>query len=216
MVIKQIFITPIFLNDGQSVRQIDCRKWSHDGDEKMTVGKIENNEQEMGYMGSYQIREIWKYAGHFNMANSQKIWKRVADENKPLNKIAHIYINNYGYIAVFSEEEGKKLFNDKEGVIINDLADKEKSELNAFLKKRNIVPENRIDSGCEICLNVLAETNNYEWDIHRLVATNFLEKPVDAWGVHHIDNNSYNNSVTNLVWVKKEEHDKKLHPLTYK
>lgn len=216
MIIEQKFKTPLVINDGKKLQQVNCRKWSHAGDDVMTIGEIRNNEQEMGYMGSYQIKEIWKYAGRFNMANSQKIWKRVPDKNKPVNKIAHIYINNYGYIAVFSEEEGRKLFHNKEGVVINDLSDKQKGELNAILKKRNIVPENRINSGCEICLNVLADTNNYTWDIHRLVALNFLEKKENAWGVHHIDNNSYNNSVTNLVWVTRDEHNKKLHPLTYK
>ena len=212
MIIEQKFKMPLSFNDGHEIRDIHCRKWSNENDGSMCVGKINNGTQEMGYIGAYQIKEIWKHAGFFNMENSKKIWARVADENKPSDEIAHIYVSNYGYVAVFSKEEGERFCPNADGVKISDLPNNQKD----ILKKRNIVPENRLGSGCEICLNVLASTNNYEWDIHRLVATNFLEKESDSWGVHHIDNNSYNNSVTNLVWVTQTEHDKKLHPLTYK
>lgn len=212
MIIEQHFKQYLSFYDGHEIKEINCRTWSHEGNDIMSVGKIKGQTQEMGYMGAYQIQEIWKHAGYFNIENSKKIWARVIDENKPSDEIAHIYVSNYGYIAVFSKEEGEKFCPNIEGVKISDLSNAQKE----ILKKRNIVPENRLNSGCEVCLNVLADTNTYTWDIHRLVADNFLEKKSDSWGVHHIDNNSYNNSVTNLVWVTRAEHDKKLHPLTYK
>lgn len=211
MIIEQRFKTPLSFYDGKQIQQIDNRKWSNETND-MSVGNVVDKTQEMGYMGAYQIEEIWKCAGHFNRENSQKVWARVADEDKPSDKIAYIYVSNYGYIAVFSKEEGENFCPNVEGIKISGLSNKQKR----LLKKRNIVPENRLNSGCKICLNVLADTNSCAWDVHRLVAVNFLEKNSDSWGVHHIDNNSYNNSVTNLVWVTREEHNKKLHPLTYK
>lgn len=213
MIIEQKFKTPLFLNDGKGIQKIDCRKWSHGGDDKMIIGKIENNEQEMGYMGSYQIREVWKYAGYFQSENSKKVWQRVPDTDKPQDEIAHIYVSNYGYLAVFTKEEGDKIFSNKKGTDIYEI-DKD------LLKKRNIVPENRLNSGCEICLNVLAESNNPIWDVHRLVAENFLETPKEkGYVVHHIDNNSYNNNVTNLIYLKAEIHQGKhkiFHPMSRK
>ena len=211
MIIEQKFKTPLSFNDGKQIQQIDSRKWSNKAND-MSVGKVDGKTQEMGYMGAYQIEEIWKYAGHFNMKNSQKIWARVVDEDKQSDKIAYIYVSNYGYIAVFSKKEGEDFCPNVEGIKISSLSNKQKN----LLKKRNIVPENRLNFGCKICLNVLADTNSYAWDIHRLVAINFLEKNSDSWGVHHIDNNSYNNSVTNLVWVTRTAHNNGLHPLTYK
>lgn len=200
MIIEQKFKTPIFLNDGQSVRQIDCRKWSHNGEEKMTVGKIENNEQEMGYMGSYQIREIWKYYREC------------------------LYISNLGYAARFENiDEAKKVFGhlfDKfaHGIAFEELNSTQKKYFREHIADlHNFYNNYPGDKRLEVMLKVnYKEGSNRGVKIHEAVAELFLEKPENAWGVHHIDNNSYNNSVTNLVWVKKEEHDKKLHPLTYK
>ncbi len=209
--VTQNFNPPIIycLSNEDDIWGTATRKWKTKSNEKLA-----DITQQMGYIGKQQIEEIWKHAGYFTAGNSKKIWARVPDKEKPQNETAHIYVSNYGYIAVFTKEEGEKIFTGENGTSINDLPKK-------LLKKRNIVPENRVDSGCEICLNVLAETNNSEWDIHRLVAKNFLEKPEESgYVVHHIDNNSYNNSVTNLIYLKAETHQGEqhriYHPMSWK
>lgn len=42
--------------------------------------------------------------------------------------------------------------------------------------------------------------------VHRLVAEAFLPNPEKKPHVHHIDHNTLNNHVDNLMWVTKEEH----------
>lgn len=197
-VIKQEFIPPLTLYNGTKEINVSCREW---GNAVQEGGEI----QQMGYMGRMQIREVWKLAGHFQSKYSKKIWERVGVYDSMSDKIAYIYVSNLGYVAVFSKEEEKEVFKNNDGIL---LVDKNKQKL----KDRVIIPENR-KTRCYVCLNVLAETQNSKWDIHRLVAENFLKKPLGAWGVHHIDNNSYNNSVTNLVWVTAEQHGK-LHPMS--
>ncbi len=44
--------------------------------------------------------------------------------------------------------------------------------------------------------------------MHRLVAELFLSNPENKPEVHHIDNNTQNNSVDNLQWVTYAEHGK--------
>jgi len=210
-IINQNFNPPIMfcLSNKDDLWGVATRTWKIKSDEKLT-----DITQPMEYIGSHQIEEVWKHAGYFNSDNSKKVWARVFDEDKPQSATAHIYVSNYGYIAVFSEEEGDKLFTGENGTSIHNLP-------KDLLKKRNIVPENRKNSGCEICLNVLAETDNSEWDIHRLVAKNFLEEPEESgYVVHHIDNNSYNNCVTNLIYLKAQTHQgeqhKIYHPMSWK
>lgn len=200
MIIEQKFKTPLFLNDGKGIQKIDCRKWSHGGDDEMIIGKIENNEQEMGYMGSYQIKEVWKFYREC------------------------IYISNLGYAARFENtKEAKNIFGNlyekfKEGVAFDELSFPQKKYFKEHIADlHNFYNNYPGDKRLEVMLKVnYREGINRGAKIHEAVAELFLEKPNNAWGVHHIDNNSYNNSVTNLVWVTKEEHDKKLHPLTYK
>ena len=212
--IKQIFNPPLCLcNANENNKEtIEKRIWN-----TQTQEILNDNTQNMGYIGKMQIEEVWKHAGYFVTDNSKKIWSRVTDLGKPDNKIAHVYVSNYGYIAIFSKEEGKEIFSNKDGTSIYEIIKKGKKEK---LKKRNIVPENRVNSSCEICLNVLAESNNSNWDIHRLVATNFLKPEGKGYVVHHIDNNSYNNNVTNLIYLKAETHrgeqHKIYHPMSRK
>ena len=200
MIIEQKFKTPLFISDGKELQQINCRKWSHEGDDPMTIGAIKNNEQEMGYMGSYQIKEIWKfYRGC-------------------------IYISNLGYAARFDNiEEAKNKFGclyEKfvNGVAFDELNNSQKKYFREHIANlHNFYDNYPGDKRLEVMLKVnYKEGINKGVKIHEAVAELFLEKPKNAWGVHHIDNNSYNNSVTNLVWVTKEQHDKSLHPLTYR
>ena len=42
--------------------------------------------------------------------------------------------------------------------------------------------------------------------VHRLVAKAFIPNPLNKSDVHHIDGNSLNNHVSNLIWVTRAEH----------
>ena len=79
-----------------------------------------------------------------------------------------------------------------------------------LITRCNRVPTNKKNSGCKIWLQIDG------LDVHVMVAEKFLDKPEGAWGVHHIDNNSYNNSVTNLVWVTRGQHNRRIHPMSYR
>ena len=200
MIIEQKFKMPITFNDGNKVQQITCRKWSHEGNDTMESGKIKHDEQEMGYMGSYQIKEIWKF------------YRKC------------IYISNLGYAARFENtKEAKSVFAElydkfAEGIAFDELSSVQKKYFREHIADlHNFYDNYPGDKRLEVMLKVnYKEGINSGAKIHEAVAELFLEKPKNAWGVHHIDNNSYNNSVTNLVWVTKKEHDKSLHPLTYK
>ena len=48
---------------------------------------------------------------------------------------------------------------------------------------------------------------NYNRRIHRLVAIAFIPNPDNKPHVHHIDGNSLNNDINNLMWVTEEEHN---------
>ena len=45
------------------------------------------------------------------------------------------------------------------------------------------------------------------YQIHRLVAEAFIPNPNNYDVVHHIDHNSKNNKVENLMWIKNENHN---------
>ena len=87
-----------------------------------------------------------------------------------------------------------------------------KSQFLSYVKPSFLlqVPTNKKNSGCKIWLQIDG------LDVHVMVAEKFLDKPEGAWGVHHIDNNSYNNSVTNLVWVTRGQHNRRIHPMSYR
>ncbi len=150
---------------------------------------ISDNIQNMGYMGQYQIEEVWK---HY---------------------YKDTYVSNYGYVVKIKDEyieEAKKVFS---GKLLEDLkSDNGKiwlempKEAQKLIFENSLVPFNRVGSGCKICLNMTGKTPEY--DIHRIIAKKFLEQEEGKNTVHHIDNNSYNNNVTNLIWLSKEEHDK--------
>lgn len=182
-----------FCSNKDDIVGIATRAWETSTDEKLT-----DVTQSMGYIGSRQIEEVWK---HY---------------------YKEYYISNYGYIVKISKEDEKvadkiisqELKNADEtskGVCWKDFS----QEMKDLFRRNAYVPKNRTDSGCQICLNITGKTAEY--DIHRLVARFFLNKPEDYsprdYVVHHIDNNSYNNSVTNLIYLKKETHQGEQHKI---
>lgn len=54
--------------------------------------------------------------------------------------------------------------------------------------------------------------NDYNLSVSRIVAKAFIPNPENKPIVHHIDGNPFNNDVSNLMWVTREEH-KALHKL---
>lgn len=199
--IKQIFNPELKLCQTASgnVQTIKERIWNMETADNSII-----NRQDMGYIGQMQIEEVWKHYYKY-------------------------YISNYGYVVKISKEDEKiaekiipqELKNTDEnskGVCWKDFT----QELKDIFRRNAFVPKNRTDSGCQICLNITGKTAEY--DIHRLVAQFFLKKPDDydpkEYVVHHLDNNSYNNSVTNLIYLKKETHlgkqHKIYHPMSWK
>lgn len=184
--IIQTFNPPIRIHTGVGKTFIKSRIWLMD-ENAVVVDGIQN----MGYMGQYQIEEVWKR----------------------YHKDRDLYVSNYGYVAKIAEDKAKKTFKsrtlealDGDGASLAYLSEEEKE----LIKNSNQVPTNKKNSGCEIWLQIDG------LDIHVIVAEKFLDKPQEAWGVHHIDNNSYNNSVQNLVWVTRGQHTRGIHQMSHK
>ena len=147
------------------------------------------------------------------------MWKRYKYNGVNTN----IYISNLGCVACFSEEEAKNAFcyDIYEKLIKNGEAVKYVDLKNSRFIKSHILDLTNKQNGYQVDLWV----QNYN-SIYRIVAELFLEKQYPdgsykykSWCVHHIDNNSYNNSVTNLIYVPTDMHNiysrKLLHPMSY-
>lgn len=198
-VITQIFNPPLRLCDKNcnDFADVKKRKWCAASEN----GSANQNFDKIAYIGSRQIEEVWKH-----------YWKEY-------------YISNYGYIVKIKPEDESLISEDLKNADENSAGVRWldfKEELKKIFRERAFVPLNRVNSGCQICLNITG--NSAEYDIHRLVARFFLKKPIDfeekKYVVHHIDNNSYNNSVTNVVYLSADSHfggqHKIYHPMSYK
>lgn len=157
-----------------------------------TIGEANETLDHIENMGDMGLRQI------------EEVWKHYQDE---------IYVSNYGYVAKISEEEAQNIFGEEfnkfqteQGVAFRKLNDDQKN----LIRRSNFVPKNKENSGCEIWLQVGGE------DLHKMVAEKFLQKPEGKNNIHHIDNNSYNNSITNLVYLDNSEHTRAVHPMSYK
>jgi hypothetical protein len=182
--VEQKFIIPLKVCANRKKKEaiaIPVRIWSID--EKESAFDFVDR---MGEMGLRQIEEVWKH------------YKDI------------IWVSNYGYVAKFTLAEAKDVFGDileeqdgyffriKKAYFTKPDWRKKKD----FLRERNFVPDNR-SGKYQICLHV--DVGQVREDLHRIVAKTFLENPEHKENVYHIDNNSYNNSVTNLIWLTKEE-----------
>ncbi|MBR1605611.1 MAG: hypothetical protein IJ660_05850 [Alphaproteobacteria bacterium] len=200
----QVYTPALKMYDGTDRITVEQRTFEYG--ENPTNLKVEKAKNlEMGFIGQFQIEEVWK---HY---------------------YKEYYISNYGYIVKIAKEDAeiadivipdvlKNADEDSSGVRWLDFPE----EVKLLFRRNAYVPKNRIDSGCQICLNITGKTPEY--DIHKIVARFFLKKPKDYdqcnYVVHHIDNNSYNNSVTNLIYLKAETHKgsqhKIYHPMSWK
>jgi len=204
--IKQIFSPPLCLcNANENNKEtIEKRIWN-----TQTQEILNDNTQNMGYIGKMQIEEVWKH-----YSSTEK-------------KFKNIYVSNYGYVAEIPEDKVKKIRKEtlesletKQGMKWDDLNSEEKKIFHDCLYESNVNQRLIKYKYCSavsmrVCLCV-----KYKYkELHRMMAEKFLEKNDDSYAVHHLDNNSYNNSVTNLIWLTKKEHRSMLrtvHPMSRK
>lgn len=204
---EQRFTPPIRLCVGNKQNKIEValRVW------KLETNQMQNNiSQDMGYIGQMQIEEVWK-----RYSTTEKNFRNT-------------YISNYGYVAEIPDVEAKNLSHETQiklesegGMAWKDFNDEDKRIFHDWLYKNNdeqhlIKYKYCDDVNMRVCLCV-----KYKYkELHQMVAEKFLEKPEgEGYWVHHIDNNSYNNNVTNLIYVKGNEHQSKhrdLHPMSRK
>ena len=206
--IKQIFNPELKLCQTASgnVQTIKERIWN-----TKTADDSIINRQDMGYIGQMQIEEVWK------------------QYSTTEERLKNIYISNYGYVAEIPTSQIKKLSQNtqnnllsKKGMPWKDFEYDDKKIFHDCLYDSNANKHLIKYKYCShvsmrVCLCV-----KYKYkELHKMVAEKFLEKPIgDDYVVHHLDNNSYNNSVTNLIYLKKETHQgeqhKIYHPMSWK
>lgn len=196
--VEQLFTPALRIMKNGKLHQIQSRRWIvSEESSDYTVQFAQPVSENMGVLGVQQIEEIWKFYAAINGTDSG------------------IYISNLGYVMEVNDKEVQELFGDafvkspESGVIFRTLNDKQKQ----CIRECNFIPENNRTSGYQIDLYVKQLGVSYK--IYRMVAEKFLDKPKGKNIVHHIDNNSYNNSVTNLIWLNEEEHRQRIHPMSY-
>lgn len=79
---------------------------------------------------------------------------------------------------------------------------------NVFSIKRNIIMKTRYDrQGYEV-LVLHSNSGPVNKSVHRLVATCFIDNPLNLPQVNHKDGNKSNNTVSNLEWVNASSNNK--------
>lgn len=63
-----------------------------------------------------------------------------------------------------------------------------------------------VNAGGYYVVSIYVDGVKKQYKVHDLVAETFIPNPDNKKYVHHIDKNKLNNSVSNLMWVTKEEH----------
>lgn len=190
----QEFLPALKIFMGENAVEVNRREWKTDG--VADVRRI----QVMSVMGCMQIEEVWKFYHAYN---------------------GLIFVSNYGYVSKIEDvPENRKMFGDMIdkgiGVCYKNMSQEERTLLqNGQRNLCDILVNNA--SGIQVCLHIIGGD-----DLHRVVAKLFLKRPDDcdkvSYCVHHIDNNSYNNSVMNLIYVpcdKHQQYHRLLHPASY-
>lgn len=186
--IEQIFDPYLRVYTETGKTEVKKRIWAITPD----ANAIVENCEYMPYIGQYQIEEIWKKYNN------------------------RVYISNYGYVALFETQDTQKqaqeiLGEEQRWIDMSDMA-------RNLIFKHTKIPDNKYATGCKVWLYINGKDGG---SVHTMVAEKFLEKPKDwqlDWVVHHIDNNSYNNSVTNLIWLPPSSHKTNhriFHPMSH-
>lgn len=89
---------------------------------------------------------------------------------------------------------------------------------NGTINSERILKPNNVRGYLQVVLNKKGDKSYKK--VHRLVAENFIENPLNKREVNHIDGNKHNNNLSNLEWVTSSENQihayklglQKLHP----
>ena len=83
---------------------------------------------------------------------------------------------------------------------------------NPFISKEYIRKPVLYNNGY-LCIRLSKDGFVKNHSLHRLIATEFLNKLDESYEVNHIDGNKLNNSLDNLEWVTKADNQKHAHKL---
>lgn len=180
MNVKQVYTSPV--------------KFYKDGKEQI----LSEKEYSLEELGSRQIDVIWRYY-------KDNIW-----------------ISNIGYVAEVNIENIAKRFPDDAQIRYEEFLKNYKETEVVF---RNLLYDERLllkictfiprDSGAvnrygDKQYGVELYVDQVKEPLHMIVAKVFLgKKSGDGLVIHHIDNNSFNNSVTNLICVSAARHQER-------
>lgn len=223
MEVKQVFTPALTIYKDGKEHKIKTRVWTiSDNDIKEPILELQN----MGEITSPQIEEIWKHydkdiwisnLGYVAEITEDRAKKRLEDDKSLENFEVKFKGKSIEEILGAPPENFEN-----NGLVVREL---EKDQIDEkgykysltkeLIKVCNFVPKHNNTTSYFIDLFVEKPLLQKK-TIYHMVADRFLEKP-EGTGLHlhHIDNNSYNNSVTNLIWLKQEDHNK-LHKMSYK
>jgi len=180
MNIKQIYTSPI--------------KFYKNGKEQI----LSEKEYSLEELGSRQIDVIWRYYKN------------------------NIWVSNIGYVAEINIENIAQRFPDDAQIRYDEFLKNYKETEAVFrdllyderllLKICTFIPRNSgtVDNHGNKQYGVELYVDQVKEPLHVIVAKTFLgKKSDDNLIIHHIDNNSFNNSVTNLICISAAQHQKR-------
>lgn len=128
------------------------------------------------------------YVNTDSFKKAQAIYKRIDNEEwKPIEGFEDYEISNFGEVKCL-----KKIVKNGEN---SERVVKEHLVTQIINKKR----------GGYLYVHLCKDEKWYFKSVHRLVASSFVENPLNKSEVNHIDGNKFNNNATNLEWVTSKE-----------
>lgn len=108
---------------------------------------------------------------------------------------------------LYEDEEFRRIY--KDGVETNYLIS---NYGRVWSDNRNIIMKNGTDRAGRANIHLLVEGNNWIPNISRLLGLTFLGDPPEPdWEIDHIDNNPFNDELSNLQWISPFENKAKAH-----